>query len=1163
MFVAVCMVVLLASSLPFSPPAQGAELKMFVEIAEFVMSLFETSNTIAEFFLGDNPSHELVEEMKHVSQELGEILSDLEEIQAELQAIDKAINQLAGFEVEQNAWSYIPTLQNLYGTRELPTGTLYGYSQKNYGEVSPDEITTLMNKIMDGDAAYQAMLAFYDVLTPGHLPGGNSAMYYATNVAIMDYSGNPAVCDFSTSVESTNGVPIVVERPMYFDYKDAWTGGHSTVGALDPAPVFYFAEGTCRSGFEPYLCVQNPQEGDADVTITYMRGDGSTAEQSFTVAARSRYTVIVKNFLGEGDEVAYDFSARVECTNGRAIVAERPMYFNYQGAWTGGHNVIGANAPAPAFYFAEGTCRPGFDPYICVQNPQEGAADIAITYMRGDGSTAEQSFTMPGTARYTVNVKDFMGGGNDVAYDFSARVECTNGGSIVAERPMYFNYQGAWTGGHDVVGATAPAPVFYFSEGTCRSDFDSYICVQNPQEGVADVAITYMNGDGSIHEQSFSVAGNSRYTVNVKDFMGEGDDVAHDFSAKVECTSGGNIVAERPMYFNYQGAWTGGHCSQGLQTPDTSLFFAEGTVRDGFDPYLCIQNPQDSDANVKITYMKGDVRIQEQWLQVPKRSRRTVRVRDVYESNTLMDVYEKDIESLFLGDLMYQLQAIRLVCEAISTKPGYHGYANEKDFAAAVFGPGGIIDEEVDEFLTAVETYVMSKADLTSLRGGPTVTLPAGADDVFARADYLARAARGEFSGLCGRIVGSQDVVPAGSIPPITIRASGSSAPPLSPSATKAANVPAVASISGTDRVPCCYDLWNGQSINASDVWSSARYAFDDITPGQYDVLNANGDVLQKVTVAATPMTVIIGGKEVTVDIPYGDFTIPMKDGGSPAVFTSSQWTPSQTGSGKADPAAGTITCNGTATGSTMSFSASAQLARADFTASNGVAGFSPFIAYEMDISSLVKLYLPGYSLQSGETEVSWFLTLTDKTTNRTDFIDGDSLKLSYSGEWGCDKSAQFKPVYKGAAPALLCKGHTYTVTLTASCSGVKDVTGANASAQFTATMKRLQVVYQAGTYPEIWQVDPVSGKSGNKITLAGIFNVPDDYSGLEVTFSGVKATKFVSKGTTTINGQTVQTLTVEVPKNVPKGPGALILNQTNKSYPPEGSSNPVRFTSS
>ena len=31
---------------------------------------------------------------------------------------------------------------------------------------------------------------------------------------------------------------------------------------------------------------------------------------------------------------------------------------------------------------------------------------------------------------------------------------------------MYFNYKEKWTGGHDVVGARAPATTFYFAEGT-------------------------------------------------------------------------------------------------------------------------------------------------------------------------------------------------------------------------------------------------------------------------------------------------------------------------------------------------------------------------------------------------------------------------------------------------------------------------------------------------------------------------------------------------------------------------------------------------------------------------------------------------------------------------------------------------------------------------
>jgi len=44
----------------------------------------------------------------------------------------------------------------------------------------------------------------------------------------------------------------------------------------------------------------------------------------------------------------------------------------------------------------------------------------------------------------------------------------------------------------------------------------------------------------------------------VKSHLGEGEDEAHDFSCKVECVNGLQIVAERPVYFN-RGGVSGGH----------------------------------------------------------------------------------------------------------------------------------------------------------------------------------------------------------------------------------------------------------------------------------------------------------------------------------------------------------------------------------------------------------------------------------------------------------------------------------------------------------------------------------------------------------------------------------------------------------------------------
>ena len=140
------------------------------------------------------------------------------------------------------------------------------------------------------------------------------------------------------------------QRDVWVTYKDS-DGVEGRANMLPGAlmvisnTAFYFAEGTCRPGFDPYICIENPGSTDAEVTITYMKGDGSTDTQGVTVPKNSRSTVTVKNKLGEGDDTNHDFSAEVECTNGQNIIAERSMYFNYKSIWTGGHDVVGSSQP--------------------------------------------------------------------------------------------------------------------------------------------------------------------------------------------------------------------------------------------------------------------------------------------------------------------------------------------------------------------------------------------------------------------------------------------------------------------------------------------------------------------------------------------------------------------------------------------------------------------------------------------------------------------------------------------------------------------------------------------------------------------------------------------------------------------------------------------------
>ena len=258
-------------------------------------------------------------------------------------------------------------------------------------------------------------------------------------------TGSDAAHDFSTVVTSDG--PIVAERPMYFNYDGAWTGGHDVVGATSQSSVFYFAEGTTRPGFDPYFCIQNPGGTPATVTLRYMKGDGTSESDQVIVAPYSRSTVVPRNRLGTANDSVHDFSTEV--TSDQPIVAERPMYFNYQGAWTGGSDVMGATYPSSSFYFAEGTCRPGFVPYITIQNSGSAPANVTLKYMKGDGTSAQDSATVAPGARTTVSPINKLGSGDDVAHDFATMV--TSDQPVIAERPMYFDYRG-WTGGSCAIG---------------------------------------------------------------------------------------------------------------------------------------------------------------------------------------------------------------------------------------------------------------------------------------------------------------------------------------------------------------------------------------------------------------------------------------------------------------------------------------------------------------------------------------------------------------------------------------------------------------------------------------------------------------------------------------------------------------------------------------
>ncbi len=403
-------------------------------------------------------------------------------------------------------------------------------------------------------AGFQEWLCLLN--TSGATAGANISYFFGDGDWLDAHVDVPAFTRMTIPVNSVIGdgwdvsvrviassADLLCERPMYFNYQGKWTGGSAAVGSPRRSQLWFFSEGYTGPGFEEWLCLANPGDRPAFVTVDYISSAGTVSSSAYALPAFSRRTLSVNAEAGANREV----SMRVQ--SDQPIVAERPMYFLYKGTIDGGHNVLGATYTSNTWYFAEGTTRPGFDEYLTITNTGNIDANIAVYYLMGPGQGAalQRPYVVPSNSRFTINVRDEVGSGKDV----SCFIQSDR--PVVAERPMYFRY-GSWSGGHDVAGANYASDQWVFCEGTTRTGFEEWLTLANPSVSSAAITVDYIlgYGQGPSVRRTYTVAAGSRETIYVPDEVGREKDVSAIVYSNVP------IVAERPMYFRY-GTWDGGH----------------------------------------------------------------------------------------------------------------------------------------------------------------------------------------------------------------------------------------------------------------------------------------------------------------------------------------------------------------------------------------------------------------------------------------------------------------------------------------------------------------------------------------------------------------------------------------------------------------------------
>ena len=395
--------------------------------------------------------------------------------------------------------------------------------------------------------------------------------------------------------------------------------------------TWYFAEGYVSSSFSEFLTLANPNAQAAIVSVTYLTQPVNQSPRQpftlkYTVNPQTRYTITINNQPGivQNDQVSLVVNASVP------IVAERPMYFKYTQLApnpNGGSDVVGATHLGSAFFFpfvqfgsdaqsGSPTFGVNYVTYLTVLNQNNAPVNVSISY-EGAGSLYTVTHTVAANTRGTISLSsDFplASGAHNNSYLYATSLLVTTDLPVVVELPSYFTMPQSSSvfplaTGTDEIGASNPQTNWNFAEGYTGangSPFQTYIDLANFGDTPAQVTLTLsLTSPANVHSlktYQTTVAPQSSISVWLNPIVCPAGVTYCGQSVATQVTATQPVVADRQMFFNYNGNTPGATATVGSASgPQSTFYFAEGYTGAGFTEYLTFVNPAGNSGNESVT----------------------------------------------------------------------------------------------------------------------------------------------------------------------------------------------------------------------------------------------------------------------------------------------------------------------------------------------------------------------------------------------------------------------------------------------------------------------------------------------------------------------------------------------------------------------------------